>query len=308
MIELKSQTKTESSIDVSIIIPCKNEVNNLKSTVDSIIKSKNNLSFEVIVVDDASQDLSTEFINSDLYTNNYKDVVLIKTNNIGAAGARNAGAKVARGKYLFFCDAHVKVPEKWLDDLVNTLKGAKADLIAPCIVDMSNPSAEGYGQTWSDQLKVTWITNNPKNVADIPIACGCAFGITKEAFEKINGFDHFFQVWGKEDEELCFKAWLYGYKVIINPGVKVQHLFRPKHPYQVTTANVTYNMLCIAYSHFAKRRLIKAIQIAKNDLFFSTALADIKLNLDLIIKQREKYFKERMYDDNFFFEKFNIPF
>lgn len=307
MIELKSQTKTESSIDVSIIIPCKNEVNNLQSTVDSIMKSRNNLSFEIIVVDDESQDLSAEFIKSDLHENSYKDVVLIKTNNIGAAEARNAGAKVARGKYLFFCDAHVKVPEKWLDDLVDTLKEAKADLIAPCIVDMWNTSAKGYGQTWNDQLKVKWITNNPKTITEIPIACGCAFGITKEAFERINGFDHFFQVWGKEDEELCFKAWLYGYKIIINPDVKVQHLFRPKHPYQVTTANVTYNMLCIAYSHFSKGRLIKAIQIAKNDFFFSTALSDIKVNLDLIIKQREKYFKERMYDDNFFFQKFNIP-
>ncbi|MCH5138484.1 hypothetical protein JMF89_14930 [Clostridiaceae bacterium UIB06] len=166
----------------------------------------------------------------------------------------------------------------------------------------------GYGQTWNEQLKITWITNNPKKITEIPIACGCAFGITKEAFEKIDGFDHFFQVWGKEDEELCFKAWLYGYKIVINPEVKIRHLFRKRHPYEVTTVNVTYNMLCLAYSHFAKERLSKAISIAKNDCFFSKASNELKLNIDLIFKQREKYFRERVYDDEFFFKKFHIPF
>ncbi|MTK13374.1 MAG: glycosyltransferase [Clostridiaceae bacterium] len=306
--EIKIGFKTKESIGVSVIIPCKNEVNNLKSTVDSIMKSKNALNFEIIVVDDDSEDLSAEFLKSDLNKDIYKDVILIKTNNVGAAEARNAGVEVAKGNYLFFCDAHVKVPDGWLDELVNTLKIAKADLIAPCIVDMTNTSAAGYGQTWDNQLKITWLTNNPKNMSEIPIACGCAFGITKEAFEKINGFDHFFQVWGKEDEELCFKAWLYGYKVVINPQVIVRHLFRRKHPYQVTTANVTYNMLCMAYSHFGKKNLTKAIQIAKNDYFFSTAASDIRFNSHLILKQREKYLNERIFNDDFFFNKFNIQF
>ncbi|WML35833.1 glycosyltransferase [Clostridium sp. OS1-26] len=306
--EIKAKFKTEDSIEVSVIIPCKNEVENLKSTVDSIMKSKNVLSFEIIVVDDTSTDLSTEFLESNLNKDIYKDIILIKANNLGAAEARNAGAKVAKGKYLFFCDAHVKVPDGWLDDLVNTLKNADAQLVAPCIVDMSNSLAAGYGQTWDSQLKIKWLTNNPKNIVEIPIACGCAFGITKETFEKINGFDHFFQIWGKEDEELCLKAWLYGYRAVINPEVKVNHLFRQKHPYQVTTSNVTYNMLCLAYSHFEKESLIKAINIAKNDYFFSKAAADIKSNIDLIFKQRKKYFKERLYNDEFFFEKFNIPF
>ncbi|MCH5138483.1 glycosyltransferase family 2 protein [Clostridiaceae bacterium UIB06] len=123
-------------VDVSVIIPCKNEVENLESTVSSIINSKNYLNFEIIIVDDASTDLSTQFLESN--KDIYKDVTLIKATNLGAAEARNTGAKFARGKYLFFCDAHVKVPDLWLDNLVNTLKNANASLVAPCIVDMTN--------------------------------------------------------------------------------------------------------------------------------------------------------------------------
>lgn len=305
---VKTESKQENSIEVSIIIPCKNEVNNLKSTVDSIINSKNSLSFEIIVVDDASIDLSTEFLNSDLNKETYKDVILMKTSNVGCAGAKNAGAKSARGKYLFFCDAHIKVSNRWIDNLVNTLENTDAQLVAPCIVDMSTTSAAGYGMIWDDQLRARWLINKPNTISEIPLACGCAFGITKEAFERINGFDHFYQIYGNEDFEICLKGWLYGYRVVINPEVKVRHLFRKKHPYQVTTANVTFNTLCLAYSHFKKERLIKTINIVKNDYFFSKAANDISINAESILRQREKYFKERKYSDDFFFRKFNIPF
>lgn len=300
--------KNEDIIDVSVIIPCKNEVNNLRWTVDSITTSKNSLTFEIIVVDDASEDLSTEFLKADLFKEKYKNIILVQTNNVGAAQARNAGAEVARGKYLFFCDAHVKVPDRWLDELVGTLANYRADIVAPCVMDISNESSAGYGQTWDNQLRVKWLINKPNNIVEVPIACGCAFGITKEAFKKINGFDYLFQVWGKEDEELCLKAWLYGCKIVMNPDIKVQHLFRLKHPYRVNSSNVTYNMLCMAYSHFKKERIIKTIKIAKNNFLFDTTAKDIKLNLELVLKQREKYLKERIYSDDFFFEKFMILF
>lgn len=297
-----------NTIDVSIIIPCKNEVNNLKWTVDSIIKSKNSLSFEILVVDDASEDKSSEFLQNNISKDIYKKVTIIKANNVGAAEARNIGAKWAKGNYLFFCDAHVEVTDGWLDKLVNTLKTFNADLIAPYIADMSNPLSVGRGQTWTKELKVQWLLDKLIEGKEIPIACGCAFGITKEAFDKIDGFNHLFQVWGKEDEELCLKAWLYGYKIVINPNVTVRHLFRKKHPYTVTKSNVIYNMLCIAYSHFGEERLEKTIKIAKKEPYFFVASEMIKKNKELILNQREKHFKNRIHHDDFFFNKFNILF
>ncbi len=311
--EMKTESKIKDFIDVSIIIPCKNEVNTLKSTVDHIMNSNNSCSFEIIVVDDASNDLSTEFLRSPLNKDIYKDVILIKTNNTGCAGARNAGAKIAKGNYLFFCDAHIKVVDRWLDNLVNTLKNNNAHIVAPCIVNMkninmTNATAATYGMTCDDGLRAIWLTGKTNNVTEIPFACGCAFGITREVFEKINGFDHIFQVYGSEDFEICLKAWLYGYRVVVNPEVIVQHFFKTVHEYKISTSNVIFNILCLAYSHFRKERIIKIIDILKNDYSFSMAAADIKCNEELIFKQREKYFKERIYNDDFFFEKFKIPF
>jgi len=293
-----------NSIDVSIIIPCKNEGDNLKWTLNSLMRSQNLLKFEIIVVDDGSKDNCTEFLKC----NNYKDIILIKTNNMGAGQARNVGTKAAKGKYLMFCDAHIKVPHKWLDNLINTLKAFGADVVAPCITDISNHAIACYGLTWDKKLTVKWIPNKPRMGKEIPFAGAGALCITKETFEKIYGFDSLFQVLGAEDQELCLKAWLYGYKIIINPEVKIAHLFKRKRNYKVTSANIIYNSLSLAYYHFGQRRLDKTIRIFKKYANFITAEKDIKENYENIFKKRHKYFNERNYDDDFFFKKFKIPF
>lgn len=306
--KIYTKAKTRALVDASIIIPCKNEGNNLKSTLNSIMKSESNLSYEIIVVDDNSTDLSTEFLKSDLNSSNYKDIILLKTNGLGCARAKNLGAKFAKGKYLLFCDAHVQVPKYWIDNLVDTLKNHNAHLVTSCIEDMSNRLIRRYGGTWNNKLQYMWIENRPKYITETPFAVGGNMGITKEVFEKLNGFDDLFQIYGAEDQELSIKAWLYGYRIVINPDVKIRHLFRDIHPYKVTQANVIFNTLCLVYSHFSKKRIIKTIDTIKHNYYFPNAKAGLKQNMDLILKQREKYLNERIYDDDYFFKKFNIPF
>ena len=292
--------------EVSVIIPCKNEVNNLRKTVDSIRNSKNKLSYEIIIVNDGSLDGSCDFINTNIEV--YKDIKLISTFNLEAAGSRNFGAKTALGKYLFFCDAHVCVPDYWIDTLTRTLEDNNAHIIAPVIVDMVKENCKGYGQTWNNNLEVMWLLDKTEDKAlEIPIACGCAFGIKKEVFEAIGGFDKYFEVWGKEDEELCFKSWLFGYKIILDISVEVKHLFRDNHPYVVTHENVIYNFLTMACSHFGTEKLAKALNIAGNNDAFSSSAAKLMLNENLM-KQREEYFRKRKYEEDYFFKKFNISF
>lgn len=306
--KMETKDKTKDLVDVSIIIPCKNEADNLRLTLDSIIKSESNLGYEIIVVDDGSIDESTEFLKSDLNRETYKDVILLKTKGLGCARAKNFGAKFARGKYLFFCDAHVEVSKHWMDNLVNTLEKYNAQLVTSCIEDMSNSSVQRYGGTWNDELQYMWIEDKPKDITETPFAVGGNMGITKEVFKKLNGFDNLFQIYGAEDQELSIKAWLYGYRIVVNPNVKIRHLFRSSHPYQVTEANILFNTLCLAYSHFSKERIIKTIDAIKYNYYFSHAIADIKKNMDLILEQREKYLNERIYDDDYFFKKFDILF
>ena len=62
-------------IDVSIILPCKDEGAHLKGTVDGMLQAKTNLTVEIIVVNDNSEDGCYNFLLED--KEEYKRVRLL---------------------------------------------------------------------------------------------------------------------------------------------------------------------------------------------------------------------------------------
>ena len=83
-------------IDVTIILVSFNTKNYTKNTIDSILKNTEYLKYEIIVVDNASDDGSPEMIEFF-----FPEIILIKNNkNIGFGKANNLAFKIARGKYF----------------------------------------------------------------------------------------------------------------------------------------------------------------------------------------------------------------
>lgn len=294
----------DETSDISIIISCRNEVNNLRKTIDSILNSKNSLSFEIIIVDDGSDDGSCDFINTT--TDYYKNIKLIFSEDIGIAPARNFGAKSSKAKYLFFCDAHISVPDYWLDSMIQTLEYNKGHAIIPAIKNMENEE-RGYGGIWNNNLEFVWL-GKPKNTcAEIPLAPGCALGIKRDVFEAVGGFHNNLKLYGVEDQELSLKLWLFGYKILIDTSIEVKHLFKVNNSYKITYADLIHNYLCLAYLHFDYNNLVKTLELFKSKAGFNIAFTNLILNEDLL-KQRKEYFAKRKFDENYFLKKFNIPF
>ena len=86
----------------SVIIPAHNEEIYIGETIESIL-AQTFKNFEIIVVNDNSQD-NTKIIAAE-YAKRDKRVRVIDVEKGSAAGSRNAGAKIAKGKYLLFQDA-----------------------------------------------------------------------------------------------------------------------------------------------------------------------------------------------------------
>lgn len=290
--------------DVSIIISCRNEVNTLKNTVDSIMNSKNNLSFEIIIVDDGSDDGSCNFINTDV--KNYRNIKLIFSENIGMAAARNLAAESSNAKYLFFCDAHISVPDYWLDSMIKTLEKNNGHAIIPVIKNMEAED-RGYGGTWNNTLGFVWLGRPENTGTEIPLAPGCALGIKREIFKTIGGFNNHFKLYGVEDQEISLKLWLFGYTILIDTSIEINHLFKVNNSYKLTYADLIYNYLCLAYLHFNYNNLVKVFELFKTRSSFNIAFTNILLN-ESLLTQRKEYFRKRKFDENYFFKKFNIPF
>lgn len=286
---------------VSIVIPCKNEGNHIKTTLDSILGTATGLKYEIIVVDDASEDGSVEKIKND---GAYHEVRFFTTTGLGSAKARNFGAEQANGDYLVFCDAHVFVEAFWLDKLVGTLRNPEIGAVCPAIAPHNQPAAIGYGQVMNEKVEAKWITTNPREITPVALVPGGCVAFRAEVFKEIGGFNKGFQVWGLEDLEISYRTWIMGYSCVVNPSVKILHVFRQAHPYRVSMDHVNYNLLYMAFVHFTAERIAKVLNLVKHYPAFSPVITSVIFSDAW--KQRKHYSEIRKRDDDWFMNNFNI--
>ena len=87
---------------VSIITPSYNSGRFIKECVESVL-AQTYTNWEMIIVDDCSNDHSQEEIN--IFSSFTRVKILLLEENIGAAEARNIAIRKAKGKYIAFLDA-----------------------------------------------------------------------------------------------------------------------------------------------------------------------------------------------------------
>lgn len=192
----------ESSPLVSIVIVNFNGKRYLKSCFDSLYQGtyKN---IEIIFVDNGSTDGSVEFVKE-----NYKNIRIVKNKkNLGLSTASNKGAKVARGKYLFFYN----------NDTI-----ANKNLIANLIKAMEEDPTIGIcgSSTYTYDGRHLINAGVPCDIFGYPYGRGEPFYvdagifIKRNVFYKIGAFDEKMFLYG-EDRDICWRSWLYGYKVVV---------------------------------------------------------------------------------------------
>lgn len=104
---------------LSVVIPSYDEMSNLKKGVlDRVTSFLDNKKFayEVIVVDDGSEDGSVSLIEK--YCKTHKKVTLLKNPHLGKAGAITSGMLIAKGEYLLFTDMDQATPIEEIDKLL----------------------------------------------------------------------------------------------------------------------------------------------------------------------------------------------
>ncbi|MCL6586929.1 MAG: glycosyltransferase [Anoxybacillus sp.] len=287
---------------VSLIIPVKNEGEHIKNTIESAVSVKTDCDFEIIVVDDASEDGCCDFLDDVCDGRMTK----IKTEGLGAANARNAGAKQAKGDLFIFCDAHLFFEDYWMERLIEPIQNGTAAATNPGIGDVQHPQNIGYGYTWNEKLEPKWNRAHSQEPHPSPLLAGGCLAISRKAFEHIGGFEKGFKVWGREDEEISLKLWLFGYECYIVPSVTILHVFRPTAPpFELTWGHVDYNLLRMTLLHFSYERFYRSTKLIQHSL--KTPLLANLLQTD-VIEKRRLYEQKRVYDDEWFMKKFHIPF
>ena len=209
-----------SKIFLSVIIPSYNEMANLqKGVLDKVehFLAKQKYSYEVIIVDDGSNDGSVEFVEKFAEENN--NFKLIKNPHLGKAGAVTTGMLGAKGEYRLFTDMDQATPIEELDKLFPYLN-KDFDIV----IGSRNSQRKGAPFTRAVMAKgmilLRTVIVGVGGIKDTQ----CGFKIfnqqsAEELFSKLQNFHHGFKkisgsaVKAGFDVELLFLAQKMGYRI-----------------------------------------------------------------------------------------------
>jgi len=220
-----------SSLAVSLIIPVFNNLHLTQQCLDSIFQNTTPGLYEVIVVDNGSTDGSREYLQS----LEPRIRCIRNPRNLFFGRGCNRGAWAARGANLLFLNNDTVVKPGWLEAMLEVLaESPEIGIVGnKQLFPVSNPIYSGLvwhaGMTFTEQ-KDSWHaffgfdTDHPAvNVQrDYPCVTGCCLLIRKSLFERLRGFDPWFQN-GYEDTDLCLRAGQAGARIVYTPKSEIVH-------------------------------------------------------------------------------------
>lgn len=152
----------DATVDLSIIIPLYNAEEFLNRTINSILSNGFTGNFEILLIDDFSEDNSLKLAKD--YAEKYKNIKVVQNfYSKGVSGARNTGIKLANGKAICFLDADDFVYPKSLDKRYKILMGSSNIKIVHSTVKFVDDKDNYLGVEICTRRKVTFAdcTGNP---------------------------------------------------------------------------------------------------------------------------------------------------
>jgi arylsulfatase A-like enzyme/GT2 family glycosyltransferase/SAM-dependent methyltransferase len=211
---------------VSIVIPVHNGWNVTYPCLSSVLRNSEDLSYEIILADDASVD---ETINISVYTENIR--VIRNAENLGFLKNGNKAAGHARGKYILFLNNDTLVRENWMGSLLELMeRDGKIGMVGSKLIFVDGTLQQAGGIIWSDGSVSHYGRGDDSNkpefnyIKEVDYVSGACFMIRSDLWKKIGGFDTAFSPAYYEDVDLAFGARKQGYKVIYQPRSVVVHL------------------------------------------------------------------------------------
>ncbi|MFC1647265.1 glycosyltransferase family 2 protein [Patescibacteria group bacterium] len=214
---------------LSIIIPYHNSQKTIGRLLESIHSSTGTPAFEVIIVDDGSDEKFSIFKFQFSKKVNKKNIKVVRLErNRGPAAARNKGAGVAKGKFLVFLDSDVELFDDALSNITKTYKN-DPDIVALTGVWVKEQKTDKFFPNYKALRDWSyWINERDKSGYYFLFSTRIA-SIKKTVFARLKGFDESYNAALVEDIELTYRI-ARRYAIIFASNVRVKHEFEDFWP------------------------------------------------------------------------------
>jgi len=226
-------------MDVSILVISYNTCDLTLACLESVFKETRQVTFEVILLDNASADGS-----ADAVAERCPQVRLMRSGqNLGFAKGNNVAAREAQGEYLLLLNSDTVVLDGAIDKVVSFARSRPDTGIVggrTYFGDGSlNPtSCHGRPTPWSLLCMGLGLSSvfrgsrlfDPESIGgwrrdsvrEVDAVTGCFFLFRRSLWQQLGGFDERFFMYG-EETDLCLRAWKAGSRCAINPEATLIH-------------------------------------------------------------------------------------
>lgn len=182
------------------------------------------------MVDNNSSDDSVEVIKK---LKSPRITVIENKKNVGFAAGCNIGAKHATGDALLFLNSDTQLQDDdTIADLTALLNKENVAVVGGLLLNTDNSFQRSFGSFYSLPHVAKMLFFGEKSELsgqqfsksqDVDWVSGGFMLVTREVFEKLKGFDEGYFMY-VEDVDLCYRVKKAGYRVVVNPQVRVLHV------------------------------------------------------------------------------------
>ena len=282
-------------MDVSIIIVNYNTKQLTSNCIKSVIEKTQEISYEIILVDNASNDGSKE-----LFENDPRIIYIYSKYNGGFGYGNNLGMKIAKGQYFLLLNSDTLLVNNAVKEFHEFAESQNQKQVYGCYLlndkgDYGSSSFFFPAFTIKDFLKRFFIKQPKENinlrVKNVEAISGADMFFHREIYDKIGGFDEHIFLYGEEGE------WQYrmlkaGYPCCIIPQPQIVHLegqsmkmspskmaIKWKSHFYILKKHMRYPTYLMARTYYAINLLLRNLSHlmdAKYTSYFKAILSPVK--------------------------------
>lgn len=230
-------------LDLTIILVNYNTKEFIKRCISSIAENIGNVSYEIIIVDNASSDSSSlEILKIKNKISNLK--IILNKENAGFSKANNQGIKISqKSRYVLFLNPDTIVQKNTIEEMVSFMDKNKDVGASTCRLIMPNgqiddASHRGFPTPWNSfshfmglakvfpksrifsGYNLGWM--NMEKIHEIDVLAGAFMLVRREAGEEAKWWDEDYFFYG-EDIDFCYMLKQKGWKIYYVPIVSITH-------------------------------------------------------------------------------------
>jgi len=233
--------------DLSIIIVNWNGGSLLTRCIETVISSAPKIAYEIVVIDNASQDDSLAQLRACEIAapliEREQLRIFINSENRGFGAANNQAFALTNSPYVFLLNLDTEVPPGAIDTLIDKLNSDHS--LGACGPRILNPDGTvqvsvffNPPRVWHTVLSQLWLYHllprrmrgelllgwhwNHDRQRYVPMLGGAAFMARRKMIEEVGGFDERFHMYA-EDNEWCWRISKSDWRLLFAPDAVVVH-------------------------------------------------------------------------------------